>query len=48
MKHLKLIKQDASYTMRRRWKMTKPLLKVEGLKKYFPVRTGLLGKQTGK
>ncbi|MFJ7828207.1 ABC transporter ATP-binding protein [Psychrobacillus sp. NPDC096623] len=27
--------------------MTEPLLKVEGLKKYFPVRTGLLGKHTG-
>lgn len=27
--------------------MTKPLLQVEGLKKYFPVHSGLLGKRTG-
>ncbi|WP_153731699.1 ABC transporter ATP-binding protein [Sporosarcina obsidiansis] len=27
--------------------MTKPLLKVEGLKKYFPIRKGLLGKTVG-
>ncbi|TQR19304.1 ABC transporter ATP-binding protein [Psychrobacillus vulpis] len=27
--------------------MTKPLLQVEGLKKYFPIHKGLLGKQTG-
>lgn len=27
--------------------MTEPLLKVEGLKKYFPVRSGLLGRQSG-
>ena len=27
--------------------MTEPLLKVEGLKKYFPSQTGLLGKQSG-
>ena len=28
--------------------MTKPLLKVEGLKKYFPVKKGLLGKTVGQ
>ena len=27
--------------------MTEPLLKVEGLKKYFPIRKGLLGRVTG-
>ena len=26
---------------------TKPLLKVEGLKKYFPIKKGLLGKTVG-
>ena len=28
--------------------MTKPLLKVEGLKKYFPIKKGLLGKTVGQ
>lgn len=28
--------------------MTEPLLKVEGLKKYFPVKKGLLGRTTGQ
>ncbi|WP_342526122.1 dipeptide ABC transporter ATP-binding protein [Chryseomicrobium sp. FSL W7-1435] len=28
--------------------MTEPLLKVEGLKKYFPVKNGLFGKTTGQ
>ena len=27
--------------------MTKPLLEVEGLKKYFPIRKGLLGRKAG-
>ncbi|WP_342598981.1 dipeptide ABC transporter ATP-binding protein [Psychrobacillus sp. FSL H8-0483] len=27
--------------------MTKPLLQVEGLKKYFPIHSGVLGKQSG-
>lgn len=27
--------------------MTKPLLKVEGLKKYFPIKSGLIGKTSG-
>ena len=26
---------------------TKPLLKVEGLKKYFPIKKGILGKTVG-
>ena len=33
---------------KRGWRqLTKPLLRVEGLKKYFPIRNGLLGKTTG-
>ena len=27
--------------------MTKPLLQVEGLKKYFPIHSGVLAKQSG-
>jgi oligopeptide transport system ATP-binding protein len=31
-------------TARRRWLMTEPLLKVEGLKKHFPITGGILGR----
>src|SRR5690606_12206948 len=38
------IKPAASYLIRRRYRhMTEPLLKVEGLKKYFPIKSGILG-----
>lgn len=33
---------------RRRLQMTEPLLKVQGLKKYFPIRSGIFGKVSGQ
>src|SRR5699024_8700242 len=42
-------KLAASYMVRKECiKMTKPLLEVKGLKKYFPIKQGLLGRTTGQ
>ena len=48
MKHRMVIKQDASYSTKRGGEyMTKVLLKVEDLKKYFPIRSGMLAETIG-
>ncbi len=45
MKHHKDIAHDASCSMKRRREfMTEPLLKVENLKKHFPITGGILGR----
>src|SRR5690625_4288801 len=41
-------KRDVScMTKKEMWPMTKPLLEVKGLKKYFPIKKGLLGRTAG-
>src|SRR4051812_35493418 len=49
MKHRTRIGQDVSYMTEKGWECmtTKPLLEVEGLKKYFPVKKGVLGRTVG-